>query len=123
MKYTYAFEKLEVWQDARELVKSIYQLTTNFPRSELYGLVSQMRRAAISVVSNIAEGTGRGSLKDQARFYQIAFSSLIEVLNQLIISQDLKYIDETMQLNMRTQIEKVSNKLNALWQSRFRSGK
>lgn len=88
MTYISSFEKLQVWNDARGLVKQVYTLTEQFPITEKYGLVSQMRRAVVSVVSNIAEGSGRSSQKDQAHFYQIAFSSLIELLNQFIIVND-----------------------------------
>lgn len=119
MTYIYSFEKLQVWNDARSLVKQVYTLTEQLPTTEKYGLVSQMRRAAVSVVSNIAEGSGRTSQKDQARFYQIAFSSLIELLNQFIIANDLNYISQNALMDIRTEIEKVSNKLNALRKSRF----
>jgi four helix bundle protein len=86
------FEDLEVWQKSRELTLSIYQLTKKFPAEELYGLVSQMRRASISVSSNIAEGFARRQVKDKERFYVIASASLSELLSQLIVSEDLGYI-------------------------------
>jgi four helix bundle protein len=86
------FEDLEVWQKSRELTLSIYQLTKKFPAEELYGLVSQMRRASISVSSNIAEGFARRQAKDKERFYVIASASLSELLSQLIVSEDLGYI-------------------------------
>jgi four helix bundle protein len=114
MPYTYGFEKLQVWNEARAMVKTIYHVTEKYPAGEKYGLSSQMRRAAVSVVSNIAEGSGRTSLKDQAHFYQLAFSSLIELLNQLIISSDLGFISEQQLSDIRPDIQKISNKLNAL---------
>jgi len=114
MNYTYSFEKLQVWHDSRELVKMIYSITRKFPVTEKYGLVNQVNRCAISVVSNIAEGSGRTSAKDQAHFYQIAFSSIIELLTQLIIGNDLVYLSETDLNNARSLIEKISNKLNTL---------
>ena len=77
MSYIYSFEKLHVWNDARKLVKEIYFITEQFSQSEKFSLTNQMRRASISIVSNIAEGTGRTSAKDQAYFFQIAYSSLI----------------------------------------------
>ena len=80
-------------------------------------MVSQLRRAVISVSSNIAEGSSRMSPKDQAHFYQIAFSSLMEVLSQIIISFELGYIDE--QESFRQEISKIANKLNALRKSRI----
>ena len=121
MSYTYSFEKLQVWHDARSLVSLIYTISETFPSPEKYGLTSQVRRAAVSIVSNIAEGSGRTSLKDQAHFYQLAFSSLIEVLNQLIIAGDLCFINEVTIINVRLHIEKVSNKLNSLRKNRLES--
>ena len=70
--YTYPFEKLEVWYLSKKLAVDIYKLTKTFPPEEKYGMVSQMRRAAISVSSNLAEGTARSTAKDRANFYQIA---------------------------------------------------
>ena len=117
--YTFPFEKLDVWQDSRVLVKLIYQLTKILPDDEKFGLISQMRRSAISVSSNIAEGSSRTSKKDQAHFYQISFSSLMELLNQMILCFDLDFIDLQNYNNIRKEIEKVSNKLNALRKSRL----
>ena len=81
---SYAFEKLDVWQKSRLLVKEVYKLTTHFPAEERYGLTSQLRRASVSVSSNIAEGSTRWGKWDKARFYEVAYGSLIEVMNQLI---------------------------------------
>ena len=119
MKYTYGFEKLTVWQDARDLTKMVYAISNKLPTSEMYGLSNQMKRAAISVVSNIAEGSGRATLKDQANYYQIAFSSIIELINQVIICNDLGFISDEETVLLRNEIEKVSNKLNALRRSRI----
>jgi four helix bundle protein len=80
-----------------------------------------MRRASVSVSSNIAEGSSRTSIKDQAHFYQIAYSSLMELLNQVIISKDLEFINEDHETQIRIIIGKVSNKLNALRKSRLNS--
>lgn len=82
----FSFEKLEVWQLARKLTKEIYELTSSFPKSEHFNMVSQIRRAATSITCNIAEGSGRISGKDKARFTEIAYSSLIEVLSLLIVA-------------------------------------
>jgi len=79
---TYAFENLTVWQESRKFVKEIYLVTADYPKDERYGLISQLRRASVSVSSNLAEGSCRWSKKEQARFYEIAYGSLIEVLNQ-----------------------------------------
>nr|WP_321410869.1 four helix bundle protein [uncultured Carboxylicivirga sp.] len=111
--YTYSFEKLEIWQLSRELVKNIYQVTTDFPDSEKFGLTNQLRRASVSISSNIAEGNGRNSKKDKARFIEIAYSSLLEVLNQLILSNDLDFISDITLSDFRIQINELSNKLNS----------
>lgn len=113
----FSFEKLEVWKDAKVLTKEIYSITRSFPDDEKFGLVGQLRRAIISVSSNIAEGSSRMSPKDQAHFYHIAFSSLIEVLSQILISIELGYIHEDSEELFRKEISKISNKLNALRKS------
>ena len=95
---TYSFQNLGVWQESKTIVVFIYELTKTYPKDEMYGLSSQMRRAAISVCSNIAEGAGRQTKKNQAQFYTIAYGSLMELLNQLLISVDLKYLSQE-QLN------------------------
>ncbi len=114
MKMKYSFEKLEVWHDARELTKTIYKLTIRFPDVEKFGITNQMRRSAISVSSNIVKGSYRTSGRDKSNFMTIAYSSLMELLNQIIVSLDLSYITEQEYIEVREQIEKVSNKLNAL---------
>lgn len=115
----YSFEKLNFWTQLRDLVKTIYTITRLYPEDEKYGLISQMRRAAISVSSNIAEGTSRISHKDQAHFSQIAYSSLMELLSQLILLFDLHYIDEKKYTEIRINIEKVSKQINALRKSQL----
>lgn len=112
--YTYSFEKLEVWNEAKEFTKSIYVLTSTFPDSEKFGLISQLRRASVSICSNIAEGSARTSYKDKAHYTTMAFSSAIEVLNQLILSFELNIIIEDDYLRLRQNIESVTNKLNGL---------
>lgn len=114
---TYGFEKLEVWQLSRIFAKDIYLITKNFPDDEKFGLISQLRRAAISISSNIAEGNSRLSNKDKAHFFQISFSSLMEVLNQLIISNDLEFINNNEINLLRLKIDEIANKLNALHKS------
>jgi four helix bundle protein len=103
---TYSFEKLECWQHARNLATWIYKLTADFPPEEKFGLISQMRRAAISIASNLAEGSSRISSKDQSHFSTMAYSSTIELLNQLIISKDLGFLEENILVEGRTMIEK-----------------
>lgn len=86
--HEYNLEKLDAWQLSRKFVKSIYLVTKMFPNEEKYGLTAQIRSAAISVSSNIAEGSSRKTSKDQNNFYTIAYGSLMEVLNQLILATD-----------------------------------
>jgi four helix bundle protein len=86
---------LLVWQQAMKLVKMVYAVATAFPKHEVFGLVSQMRRAAISVPSNIAEGAGRDSKKEFLRFLSIARGSLNELDTQVLIAKDLGYLRET----------------------------
>jgi len=112
--HKFSFEKLDVWIESKELTKSIYNLTLSFPDSEKFGLVSQLRRASVSICSNIAEGTSRISDKDKAHFISISYSSTMEVLNQLILSYELEYINETNYSNCRNQINSITNKLNSL---------
>ena len=90
----YSFEKLEAWQQARKLTLWIYRITAKFPEEEKFGLVSQMRRAAVGIASNLAEGTSRNTSKDQSHFSTISYSSTIELLNDLIISTDLLFLKE-----------------------------
>ena len=87
------YKKLIVWQKAMELVRSVYRLSKGFPTDERYALTDQLRRAAISIPSNIAEGCGRTSRKDYAHFLSIARGSLYETMTQLQIAQDLGYIE------------------------------
>jgi len=113
----YSFEKLRVWQEAKVLLVMLYRITNGFPKSELYGFTSQLRRAGLSVPSNIAEGSSRTGKKDQSRFYTIAYSSLIEILNQVIIAEELGFISSEELLELRKNIEHISNMLNALRKS------
>lgn len=117
MAYEYPFEKLIVWKDSRELVKQVYKLTKIYPESEKFGLVSQMRRCSISVSSNIAEGSSRRTGKDQAHFYQMATSSVVELLNQLILSVNLEFLESQRLAELRPLIEKISNQLFGLRKS------
>lgn len=90
----FSFEKLNVWQKSRKLAVIIYKATKFFPNEERFGLTSQMRRCAVSISSNIAEGTGRHTAKDKARFTEIAYGSVLELLNQSILSNDLEFLSE-----------------------------
>ncbi len=113
MGYTYSFEKLEIWKSAKDLAKLIYSLTRDFPRDEKFGLISQINRSTISISANIAEGSTRLSKKDQAHFLQIAFGSAVELISHLIISYELKLINQEEYLNLLKRIEEITNKINA----------
>ena len=104
------FQELQVWQKAHELTLEIYKLTQGFPVEERFGLQSQIRRAAVSIASNIAEGCGRGSDADFARFLQMASGSVSEVKYQLILARDLGYIsrdDGAIRFKLASEVEKM----------------
>jgi len=90
-----SFTDLKVWQEGHKLVVEIYKITKNFPKEESFGLIGQMRRAAVSITSNIAEGFGRQTYKDKIHFFYQAQGSLIELKDQLLIAKDIKYLEET----------------------------
>ena len=104
------FKDLDVWKKSRELVKSIYQSTSSFPKEEEFGLKLQMRRAVISVVSNIAEGYGRQYKKESIQFMFMSKGSLNELEAQLVVSEDLNFLKGEMVQALLEQIE-VSRKL------------
>lgn len=110
----YAFENMTAWQEARKLVVEVYRLLDDFPQFEKYALCDQIRRAIVSVPSNLAEGSGRISVKEQLHFYEIAYGSLMESYNQLIIAADLKYIGDNRLRELEPQIDMVARKLNGL---------
>jgi len=103
---------LDVWRESMEMTKEIYNITKNFPREELYGLVSQMRRCAVSVPSNIAEGAGRSSEKEFVQFLYIAMSSLSEIETQYILSKELKFTEENPKLE--DYMNRIRNMLTGL---------
>jgi four helix bundle protein len=117
----FSFEKLHVWQKSKNLAVNIYKITEKFPSGERFGLISQMKRCSVSVASNIAEGTGRNSNKDKARFTEIAYASLMELVNQLIIANDLNFIEKEQYKSIRKDIEEISRMLNALRKSQLNS--
>lgn len=110
----YAFEKMRAWQEARKLVVEVYRLLEGFPQIERYALCDQIRRAIVSVPSNLAEGSGRISIKEQLHFYEIAYGSLMEVYNQLIIAVDLKYIEASSLIDLQPQIDHVARQMNGI---------
>ena len=115
--YKFPFENLEVWHKSMSLAKSVYEFTKTFPKSELYGLSSQLQRAVVSIPSNIAEGSVRFSTKEQSRFYEVAYGSLMETLSQLILAENLNYINKEQLEEIRQEIGSTSRMLNALTKS------
>ena len=115
--HQYPFEKLRVWQAARELGKEVYLTTAKFPQREIYGLTSQCNRAAISVAANLAEGSSRQSRKDQAHFSEIAYASLMELACLLVLSLDLGLVTKDVETELRNSIEQLSLQMNALHRS------
>jgi four helix bundle protein len=116
-RHQYPFEKLNVWQSAREIAVSTDRATSDFPQREVYGLTSQCNRAAVSVSANIAEGTSRKSLKDQAHFSEIAYGSLMELACLFIIGNDVGVLPVEKEISLRQAVEGVSAQLNALHRS------
>jgi four helix bundle protein len=109
------FEDLEVWKKAHKLVLGIYKLTRDFPKEEKFGLVSQMRRAVVSIPANLAEGFKKRTLKDKSNFYNIAQGSLEELRYYLILAKDLNYLTDYQELNNTT--EEISRMLYGLIRS------
>lgn len=112
-----SFKDLEVWKRSIELVKVIYKLTEDFPDTEKFGLVSQMRRCSVSIPSNVAEGRRRGSKSDFKRFVQIAYGSGGELETQLIITRELELGDKSLQQQALDLLDEVMRMLNGLLRS------
>jgi four helix bundle protein len=111
------FEKLEVWREAIAFADMIYQLTRNFPDAERFGLTSQMRRAAVSISSNLAEGSSRLSRTDFARFIQIASGSAFEVASHAVIAEHQGFLAEPDRQRIYAAIEKITKMLSGLHRS------
>ena len=109
-----AHKKLDVWKESVALATEVYKLTELFPKAEIYGLVSQMRRAAVSVSSNIAEGAARHSNKEFAQFLNIAGGSLSELDTQIEIATNLGYLSTDKKQNIDNQVSAISAKLAGL---------
>ena len=117
-----SFEDLTVWKDARKFTNKIYNLTNKFPKEELYGLTSQIRRATVSIMANIAEGFDRRSDKELSNFLSIARASSSEVQNDLYIALDLKYISEEEFKKMYAEAKEIAKQINGLM-TYLKSGK
>ncbi|MBL8851436.1 MAG: four helix bundle protein [Planctomycetaceae bacterium] len=110
----FKFEKLDVWQAAIEYADAVYRCTREFPADERFGLTSQVRRAAVSVSSNIAEGGGRGSNRDFIRFTQIAYGSLMESISQLQIARRQGFLKDELYQDVYQLAERVARMLSGL---------
>jgi four helix bundle protein len=108
------FRNLKIWEKSHNLTLTIYKFTSSFPKEELYGLTSQMRRSSSSIPSNIAEGCGRNSQPQFARFLNIAFGSASELEYQLILSKDLGFIDEEAFDSLLDKVTEIKRMLTSL---------
>lgn len=110
----FSFEKLEVWKKSKELIIEVYALTRNFPPEERFGMTTQIQRAAISIANNIAEGNSRSTQNDKKYFLTIAYGSLMETLNLIIIGAELNYISALDYYRLRKQIQIIGFMLTKL---------
>ena len=111
------FRELIVWQKALDLVEEIYKASKSFPNDELYGLTSQIRRAVVSIPSNIAEGQGRDSTREFRHHLSIAYASLCEIQTQIFIAQRLIYLKEEQVIRLLGMIEEIARLINGLSKS------
>lgn len=109
-----SFTDLIAWKEGHNLVLLVYQVTKSFPREEQFGLSNQIRRAAVSITSNIAEGFSRSSYKEKAQFYSMALGSLTEVQNQLLIARDMQYLQKINFNNIANKSVEINKLLNGL---------
>ena len=112
-----SYRDLIAWQKAMDLVTAIYRATAGFPRDEIYGLTSQLRRAAVSIPSNIAEGQGRQSTREFIHFVSIAYGSLNEAQTQILIAERLKYLNDSDCQSLIEQSYEVARIINGLSRS------
>jgi len=112
-----SFTDLDAWKYGHKLVLEIYKITNDFPSEEKFGLVNQLRRAAVSITSNLAEGFSRQSYKEKIQFYSISQGSTTEVQNQLLISKDLNYIDSEIFPRLAEQSVTIHKLINGLIKS------
>jgi four helix bundle protein len=110
----YEYKKLDVYKESKNLVKMVYRFIERFPKVETYALCDQLRRAVISVPSNIAEGSGRTSSKDQAHFLNIAYGSIMETYAQFDMAHDLGYISDDIFNKLESAMEEVSKMISVM---------
>ena len=108
------YQDLKVWQKSHQFVLAVYQLTNDFPKTEIFGLTSQMRRATVSISANLAEGCGKNSMLDIANFFQISLCSLHETEYYLLLSKDLNYISLEMFDKRNSEIREIKAMLISL---------
>ena len=111
------FKELKVWQKAIQLVTKIYSIASNFPKEEMYGIVSQIRRCAVSIPSNIAEGAGRGGKKEFSHFLDIAKGSSFELETQLIISTELGFLNNKSFEDINSELDEIQKMITGLQKS------
>ncbi|MFM9890484.1 MAG: four helix bundle protein [Rickettsiales bacterium] len=109
-----SYRDLEVWKKSVALVTTIYQVTAKFPKEEIYGLTSQIRRSAVSIPSNIAEGRGKRSTRDFIRYLNISYGSVCELETQLVIAGNLQLLDVVSVENILESISEIARMLNGL---------
>ena len=113
----FGYRNLVAYEKAREVVRRVYYVTKSFPKDEVFALSSQMRRAAVSITSNIAEGMTRYSIKDKVHFLEIAYGSLMEVMSQMEVAEDQKYITSAEFQNFEVLVADVARLISGLQKS------
>jgi four helix bundle protein len=106
------FKKMDIWKDSTDYVTKMYQVTSSFPKTEIYGLASQIQRAAVSIPTNIAEGSAKSSDKDFARFLEMSIGSSFELETELIVAKNLSYITAENLFELQTELSKIQQKIN-----------
>ncbi|MET4083637.1 four helix bundle protein [Pedobacter sp. UYP30] len=120
--HVYSFEKLDVWKLSMTFRKDIYLLTAKFPKEEMFGLTSQIKRSSSSIGACLAEGSGKITPKDKAHYTNMAYTTTLETLSHLIAALDLNYITEEDYILQREKIEIITVKLSGLRNSQLKSG-
>ncbi|MBS9525983.1 four helix bundle protein [Litoribacter ruber] len=119
--YTYSFEKLDVYQLARSYRVGIKKLTLGFPPDEKFELTSQIRRSSSSIATNLAEGSGRASNRDQAHFTNISYASALETVDHLIYAKDMNYISDCQYAGLREELDIIIKKISSLYKYQLKA--